>query len=143
MTGSDEGWPPAFDAYGVEEFTIPQYGDVRKAILDAGGVESGVQDPQDYLIRVREVAADDTARSVIAELAVEAILRRTVDESYARDLLVAVRQRSVDRRIREVQNALQTLSAVGDGEHVTAVQKELWTLHQYRMALRERGAEAL
>ncbi|MFF3412686.1 DNA primase [Streptomyces sp. NPDC002742] len=134
---------PAFDAYGVEEFTVPQYADVRQAILDAGGVASGVQDPQNYLIRVSEAAAGDTARSMIAGLAVEAIMRRTVDESYARDQLVAVRQRSVDRRIREVQNALRALSAVGDGEHVTAVQKELSTLHQYRMALRERGAEAL
>ncbi|MFD5516582.1 DNA primase [Streptomyces sp. NPDC127066] len=134
---------PAFDAYGMDEFTAPPYAAVRQAVMDAGGTEYGVQDPQEYLIRVRDAAPDDTVRAMVTELAVEAILRKTVDETYAGDQLVMVRRRAVDRRIRDVQGSLARLSAGGDPARLAAVQNELWVLQQYGQALRERGAEAL
>ncbi|MEU9139688.1 DNA primase [Streptomyces sp. NPDC048404] len=134
---------PAFDAYGMDEFTAPPYAAVRQAVMDAGGTEYGVQDPQEYLIRVRDAAPDDAVRAMVTELAVEAILRKTVDETYAGDQLVAVRRRAVDRRIRDVQGSLSRLSAGGDPARLAAVQNELWVLQQYGQALRERGAEAL
>lgn len=134
---------PAFDAYGVDEFTAPPYAAVRQVIMEAGGSEYGVQDPQEYLIRVREAAPDDAARAMVTELAVEAIMRKTVDETYAGDQLVMVRRRAVDRRIRDVQGSLSRLSAHGDPAQLAAVQNELWVLQQYEQALRERGAEAL
>ncbi|MFF3447576.1 DNA primase [Streptomyces sp. NPDC002667] len=134
---------PAFDAYGMDEFTAPPYAAVRQAVMDAGGAEFGVQDPQEYLIRVRDAAPDDVVRAMVTELAVEAILRKTVDETYAGDQLVAVRRRAVERRIRDVQGSLSRLSAGGDPAQQAAVQNELWVLQQYGQALRERGAEAL
>ncbi|WP_406329746.1 DNA primase [Streptomyces sp. NBC_00203] len=134
---------PAFDAYGMDEFTAPPYTAVRQAIMDAGGAEYGVQDPQEYLVRVREAAPDDVVRAMVTELAVEAILRKTVDENYAGDQLVMVRRRAVDRRIRDVQGSLARQSAHGDAAQLAAVQNELWVLQQYEQALRERGAEAL
>ncbi|MBV7697749.1 DNA primase [Streptomyces sp. TRM70350] len=134
---------PAFDAYGVDEFTAPPYAAVRQAILDAGGAEYGVQDPQEYLIRVREAAPDDTVRAMVTELAVEAIMRRTVDEAYAGEQLVWVRRRAVDRRIQDVQSTLTRLGTNGDPAQLAAVQNELWVLQQYGQALRERGAAAL
>ncbi|MGC4980529.1 MULTISPECIES: DNA primase [unclassified Streptomyces] len=134
---------PAFDAYGMDEFTAPPYVAVRQAVMDAGGTEYGVQDPQEYLIRVRDAAPDDVVRAMVTELAVEAILRKTVDETYAGDQLVMVRRRAVDRRIRDVQGSLSRLSAGGDPARLAAVQNELWVLQQYGQALRERGAEAL
>jgi DNA primase len=134
---------PAFDAYGMDEFTAPPYAAVRQAVLDAGGTEYGVQDPQEFLIRVREAAPDNSVRAMVTELAVEAILRKTVDETYASDQLVAVRRRAVDRRVRDVQGSLSRLSAGGDPAQLAAVQNELWVLQQYGQALRERGAEAL
>ncbi|MFF8530913.1 DNA primase [Streptomyces sp. SAS_267] len=134
---------PAFDAYGMDEFTAPPYAAVRQAVMDAGGTEYGVQDPQEFLIRVRDAAPDDAVRAMVTELAVEAILRKTVDETYAGDQLVAVRRRAVDRRIRDVQGSLSRLSAGGDPARLAAVQNELWVLQQYGQALRERGAEAL
>ncbi|MER5399561.1 DNA primase [Streptomyces sp. NPDC002599] len=134
---------PAFDAYGMDEFTAPPYAAVRQAVMDAGGTEYGVQDPQEYLIRVRDAAPDDAVRAMVTELAVEAILRKTVDEMYAGDQLVMVRRRAVDRRIRDVQGSLSRLSAGGDPARLAAVQNELWVLQQYGQALRERGAEAL
>jgi DNA primase len=135
---------PAFDAYGVDEFTAPPYAAVRQAVMDAGGAEAGAQDPQEYLIRVRDAAPDDTVRSMVTELAVEAIMvRRPVDENYAGEQLVAVRRRAVDRRIQEVQSSLARLGHHGDPAQLAAVQNELWVLQQYGQALRERGAAAL
>ncbi|MFD8007732.1 DNA primase [Streptomyces mirabilis] len=134
---------PAFDAYGIDEFTAAPYAAVRLAIMESGGAEFGTQDPQEYLVRVREAAPDDVVRSMVTELAVEAIMRKTVDETYAGDQLVMVRRRAVERRIVDVQGALSRASAHGDPAQLAAVQNELWVLQQYGQALRELGAEAL
>ncbi|WP_086787170.1 DNA primase [Streptomyces caniscabiei] len=134
---------PAFDAYGVDEFTAAPYAAVREAIIEAGGVEYGAEDPQEYLVRVREAAPDDTVRAMVTELAVEAIMRKKVDEVYAGDQLVTVRRRAVERRVRDVQGSLARAAAQGDPAQLAAVQNELWVLQQYDQALRERGAEAL
>ncbi|MDQ0952709.1 DNA primase [Streptomyces phaeochromogenes] len=134
---------PAFDAYGVDEFTAPPYAAVRETIIEAGGAEYGVQDPQEYLVRVREAASDDAVRAMVTELAVEAIMRKTVDEHYAGEQLVTVRRRAVERRVRDVQGALARASAQGDPAQLAAVQNELWVLQQYDQALREKGAGAL
>ncbi|MFF4252021.1 DNA primase [Streptomyces sp. NPDC001663] len=134
---------PAFDAYGLDEFTAAPYAAVRQAVMEAGGAEYGVQDAQDYLVRVREAAPDDGVRAMVTELAVEAIMRRTVDENYAGEQLVTVRRRAVERRIRDIQSQMTRLSAGGDPAQLAAVQNELWVLQQYDQALREHGAGAL
>ncbi|MEV7975732.1 DNA primase [Streptomyces sp. NPDC086519] len=134
---------PAFDVYGIDEFTAEPYAAVRQTIMEAGGAEYGVQDPQEYLVRVREAAPDDAVRAMVTELAVEAIMRRTVDENYAGEQLVTVRRRAVDRRIHEIQITLTRLSSGGDPAQLASVQNELWVLQQYGQALREHGAAAL
>ncbi|MFJ8647351.1 DNA primase [Streptomyces sp. NPDC093546] len=134
---------PAFDAYGVDEFTAPPYAAVRQTIADAGGAEQGIEGSTDYLARVRDAAPNDTVRALVTELAVEAIHGRVVDETYAGMQLVAVRLRAVDRRIRDVQGTLTRLGAHGDPERLAAVQNELWVLQQYAQSLRNRGADAL
>ncbi|WP_089101553.1 DNA primase [Streptomyces hyaluromycini] len=134
---------PAFDAYGIDEFTAEPYAAVRQTIMEAGGAEYGAQDPQEYLVRVREAAADDGVRAMVTELAVEAIMRRTVDENYAGEQLVTVRRRAVDRRIHEIQITLTRLGSGGDPAQLTSVQNELWVLQQYGQALREQGPAAL
>ncbi|MEU2337242.1 DNA primase [Streptomyces sp. NPDC006654] len=134
---------PAFDAYGMDEFTAAPYAAVRQAIMEAGGAENGVHDPQEYLVRVREAAPDDVVRAMVTELAVEAIMRRTVDENYAGEQLVTVRRRAVDRRIHEIQITLTRLGTGGDPAQLAAVQNELWVLQQYGQALREHGPAAL
>ncbi|MGW2930817.1 DNA primase [Streptomyces sp. NPDC001156] len=135
---------PAFDAYGMDEFTAPPYAAVRQTIMEAGGAEYGAQDPQEYLVRVREAAPDDTVRAMVTELAVEAImLRKEVDDTYAGAQLVTVRRRAVERRVRDIQSTLTRLGSHADPAHLSAVQNELWVLQQYDQALRERGAAAL
>ncbi|MFF8943308.1 DNA primase [Streptomyces sp. NPDC014864] len=138
---------PAFDAYGVDEFTAPPYAAVRQAVLDAGGAEYGVQDPQEYLVRVRELAPDDSVRAMVTELAVEAIMMprgaKGADEVYAGAQLVTVRRRAVERRVRDIQSRLTRLGAGGDPAELAAVQNELWVLQQYDQALRVHGTDAL
>ncbi|MGX1541616.1 DNA primase [Streptomyces adustus] len=134
---------PAFDAYGVDEFTAAPYAAVRLAVMEAGGAEYGIQDGQEYLVRVREAAPDDTVRAMVTELAVEAIMRRTVDENYAGEQLVTVRRRAVERRIRDIQSTLARLGSQGDPGQLAAVQNELWILQQYDQTLRAQGAAAL
>ncbi|MFI6102813.1 DNA primase [Streptomyces sp. NPDC051310] len=134
---------PAFDAYGVDEFTAPPYAAVRQTIAEAGGAEQGIDSSADYLARVRDAAPDDRVRALVTELAVEPLHGRTVDEAYAGNHLVAVRLRAVDRRVRDVQGTLTRLGAHGDPEQLAAVQNELWVLQQYAQSLRNRGADAL
>ncbi|MFD3324716.1 DNA primase [Streptomyces sp. NPDC058701] len=131
---------PAFDAYGMDEFTAPPYAAVRQAILDAGGASLGTED---YLAKVREAAPNDTVRALVTELAVEAIHAKTVDEIYAGVQLVQVRLRAVDRRVNEIQGTLSRLGPQAPPEQLAAVQEELWVLQQYGRRLRNRGAEGL
>ncbi|AWZ03311.1 MULTISPECIES: DNA primase [unclassified Streptomyces] len=131
---------PAFDAYGMDEFTAPPYAAVRQAIQDAGGASLGTED---YVIRVREAAPNDTVRALVTELVVEAIHAKTVDEVYAGVQLVQVRLRAVDRRVHEIQGTMARLGPQAPPEQLAAVQEELWVLQQYGRRLRNRGAEGL
>ncbi|MFE6283616.1 DNA primase [Streptomyces sp. NPDC057877] len=133
---------PAFDAYGVDEFTAAPYAAVRQAILDAGGAEYGTQDPQEYLVRVRDAAPDDAVRAMVTELAVEAIMRRTVDETYAGEQLVAVRRRAVTRRLTDLQSTLTRLGHT-DPAQAAALQNEMMVLTRYDRALQDQGPSAL
>ena len=134
---------PAFDAFGADEFTAPPYTAVRVAIEEAGGAEYGSQDPQAYLMRVREAAPDDKVRAMVTELAVETIMRKTVDAVYVNEQLITVRLRAVERRIRDIQVTLTRLSTSGDPAQLAAVQNEVWVLQKYGRSLTERGADAL
>ncbi|GGR88964.1 DNA primase [Streptomyces humidus] len=133
---------PAFDAYGVDEFTAAPYAAVRQAVMDAGGAEWGVKDGPEYLVRVREAAPDDAVRAMVTELAVEAIMRRTVDENYAGEQLVTVRRRAVQRRLTELQSTLARLGHT-DPAQSAAVQNEMMILTRYDRALQHEGPSAL
>ncbi|MFI7102953.1 DNA primase [Streptomyces sp. NPDC050161] len=134
---------PAFDAYGIDEFTAPPYATVRRCIEDAGGATAGAAD-DGYVQRVREAAPDDTVRAMVTELFVEPLhTRRDPDEAYAGVQLVAVRLAAVNQRVTEIRGTLQRLGPRADPEHLNAVQNELWVLQQYGQSLRERGYAAL
>ncbi|MFD7920455.1 DNA primase [Streptomyces sp. NPDC059740] len=132
---------PAFDAYGLDEFTAPPYAAVRRCIEEAGGTTGA---GTDFLTRVREAAPDDTVRAMVTELAVEALhTRRDPDEEYAGFQLVAVRLAAVNARIAELHGGLRRLGPDADPDRLTALQNELWVLEQYGRALREKGYAAL
>ncbi|MEU3714026.1 DNA primase [Streptomyces catenulae] len=132
---------PAFDAYGIDEFTAPPYAVVRRCIEDAGGAAAH---DDGYVQRVREAAPDDTVRALVTELIVEPLhIRRDPDEAYAGVQLVAVRLAAVNQRVTEIRGTLQRLGPRADPEHLAAVQNELWVLQQYGQSLRDRGYAAL
>ncbi|WP_030078058.1 DNA primase [Streptomyces baarnensis] len=134
---------PAFDAYGVDEFTAPPYAAVRRCIEEAGGAEQGLADNREYLVAVMDAAPDNTVRSLVTELAVEVFMSRTIDENYAGVQLVQVRLRAVDRRINDVQGSLTRLGSNVAPHELAAAQNEVWVLQQYAQSLRAHGAAAL
>ncbi|MEU8676229.1 DNA primase [Streptomyces sp. NPDC048560] len=134
---------PAFDAYGIDEFTAPPYAAVRQCIAEAGGAEQGLAETREYLVNVLDVAPDDTVRNLVTELAVEVFHGKSIDETYAGMQLVQVRLRAVDRRINDVQGSLARLGSNVAPEHLAAAQNEVWVLQQYAQSLRSNGADAL
>ncbi|ALU93675.1 MULTISPECIES: DNA primase [Streptomyces] len=134
---------PAFDAYGVDEFTAPPYAAVRRCIEEAGGAEQGIADDRAYLGAVLDAAPDNTVRNLVTELAVEVFHGRTIDETYAGMHLVHVRLRAVDRRIADVQSSLARLGNHVAPQDLAAAQNEVWVLQQYAQTLRAHGAAAL
>ncbi|MFH9762874.1 DNA primase [Streptomyces anulatus] len=134
---------PAFDAYGVDEFTAPPYAAVRQCIAEAGGAEQGLADNREYLVAVMDAAPDNTVRSLVTELAVEVFIGKTIDETYAGMQLVHVRLRAVDRRINDVQGSLARLGSHVAPQDLAAAQNEVWVLQQYAQSLRAHGAAAL
>ncbi|MGW1814388.1 DNA primase [Streptomyces sp. NPDC002125] len=134
---------PAFDAYGVDEFTAPPYAAVRQCIAEAGGAELGVAETRDYLVQVLDATPDDTVRKLVTELAVEVFHGKSIDETYAGQHLVNVRLRAVDRRIEDVQSSLARLGSNVAPDHLAAAQNEVWVLQQYAQSLRSHGADAL
>ena len=134
---------PAFDAYGVDEFTAPPYAAVRQCIAEAGGAERGLADTREYLVGVLGAAPNDTVRKLVTELAVEVFHGKSIDEAYAGEHLVKVRLRAVDRRINDVQGSLSRLGSNVAPDHLAAAQNEVWVLQQYAQSLRNQGADAL
>ncbi|MFD5057272.1 DNA primase [Streptomyces sp. NPDC058394] len=134
---------PAFDAYGVDEFTAPPYASVRQCIAEAGGAERGLADTREYLVGVLGAAPNDTVRKLVTELAVEVFHGKSIDEAYAGEHLVKVRLRAVDRRINDVQGSLSRLGSNVAPDHLAAAQNEVWVLQQYSQSLRNNGADAL
>lgn len=134
---------PAFDAYGVDEFTAQPYATVRATIEAAGGAEHA---DRDYLSRVIDAAPDDAVRKLITELAVETPRHPgggDPDEIYAGQQLVAVRLAAVRTRTAELEGSARRLDAQGANAQSAPLWQELWVLQQYATALRERGAAAL
>ncbi|MFE4689155.1 DNA primase [Streptomyces sp. NPDC056749] len=134
---------PAFDAYGIDEFTAPPYAAVRQCIAEAGGAEMGVAETREYLVQVLDATPDDTVRKLVTELAVEVFHGKSIDETYAGEHLVKVRLRAVDRRIDDVQSSLARLGSNVAPDHLAAAQNEVWVLQQYAQSLRSHGAAAL
>ncbi|MES9505158.1 DNA primase [Streptomyces sp. NPDC000609] len=134
---------PAFDAYGVDEFTAPPYAAVRQCIAEAGGAEMGVAETREYLVQVLDATPNDAVRKLVTELAVEVIHGKSIDEAYAGEQLVQVRLRAVDRRIGDVQGSLARLGTNVAPDHLAAAQNEVWVLQKYAESLRINGADAL
>jgi DNA primase len=130
---------PVFDALDAEMFTAPAYAMVRIAVTAAGGTSSAIGG-EGWVRSLIDHAPDDTARSLITELAVES-LRSTTDDDprYAGAVLARLRELHATRLIAELKGRLQRVNPVEEAENYNRMFGELVALEQHRRGLREQG----
>ncbi|MDX6288117.1 MAG: primase [Frankiales bacterium] len=134
---------PVFDAVDAEVFTAPAYAMIRTAVAAAGGTTSATGG-EAWVTALLEHAPDDTARSLITELAVEP-LRATTDDDprYAGAVLARLRELQATRLIAELKGRLQRVNPVEEAENYNRMFGELVALEQHRRGLREQGLAEL
>ena len=130
---------PVFDTVEAEMFTAPAYAMIRAAVTAAGGTTIATGG-EAWVTALLEHAPDDTARSLITELAVEP-LRATLDDDprYAGAVLARLRELHATRLIAELKGRLQRLNPVEEAENYNRMFGELVALEQHRRGLREQG----
>ncbi|MGD6743005.1 hypothetical protein ACOKM3_14305 [Streptomyces sp. BH106] len=125
---------PHFRTLTPDEFTHQGYARLRAAITAERSEDA--EDAPTWVSACDEAADGDT-RALYAELAAEEIRRRPgVDRQFADEQLVTVRGRALETAVKEVQDGLTS-------DPSEEAQRNLWSMQQYRMALREQGAAAL
>ncbi len=130
---------PVFDAVGADAYTHPVYVAIRDAVAAAGGVQGASIGPG-WVEQVRERCADEVAKSVTTELAVERL--RTAgdpDGRYVVRNLARLQELAVDRAIATLRSRVQRINPVERADEYTRMFGELVTLEQHRRGLREQG----
>jgi len=134
---------PAFDALDPEAFTGPAYASVHTAVHAAGGTASAVAG-EAWVTAVREHAADDVVRSLVAELAVEPLhVDGDAEPRHADELMARLQEGVVARRVAELRSRVQRMNPEVDVDAYNKLFGELIALEQYRIGLRQRALRGL
>jgi DNA primase len=134
---------PEYDALAPEVFLHPSAGAVHELVLAAGGT-AGTAGGEQWVSALLEQAPDDTVRSAVTRLAVEAPMSDgEPDQRYAGAVLARVQEVAATRRTVELKQRLQRLNPVESAEEYNRLFGELIALEQTVRALRERGIGAL
>jgi DNA primase len=130
---------PMFDSISAEAYLDPVHAAVRTAIAEAGGCSAAVSGAV-WVERVREACPDLAARSLVGELAVDALhLAGEPDLRYVGVTLARLQLPSVARRIQELKSKLQRLNPVSHVDEHLRLFGELVPLEQHARALREQA----
>jgi DNA primase len=132
---------PEFDRLEPEVFTDPTHRGGHRAVTGAGGTATGAGLAAGaWVAAVREQAADDDVRRLVAALAVEPLHFDGDDvERYGRALLARLLELHVTRRIAQLHSRLQRLNPVEATEEYNQLFGELAAMEQHKRGLRERG----
>ncbi len=131
----------AFDELPADAFTAAAYAAARAAVAEAGGATHA---GADWVRTIADHAADDRVRSLVTELAVEAIPTDAAGlDRYARTILAKVAEAGVRRRLEEAKSRLQRINPVDEGDKHRRLFGELMTLEQRARALREAWIDEL
>ncbi len=134
---------PYFDTLEANAFTAAAHSLVHTAVTAAGGTASASAG-EDWVGRVRERAAVEEVRSLIAELAVDPPhAPGEPDKRYANEQLVAVQGATVGRELEDLRGRLQRINPVERAEEYNRLFGELVALEQFRRGLRERLIDGL
>jgi len=131
-----------FDVLDREVFPTPAYAAVRDAIEAAGGTGQAMGGEM-WVSRLRDVAADDTSRALVTELAVEPVRANDVDARYAGMMLARIQELAVTRRITQLKSRVQRMNPLDQTEDYNRLYGELIALEQHKRELREQAIGAL
>ncbi|MGB8650962.1 MAG: DNA primase [Mycobacteriales bacterium] len=133
---------PIFDALHDEVFTDETHRLVQAAIRKAGGV-SGAVSGEPWVAQLRDCAGDDTVRSAITRLAVEAPLTDWELPRYAEETLTQLQMHAATRGVAELKGKLQRINPVEDPDLYNRTFAELIALEKTARAFREAGIGSL
>lgn len=131
---------PMYDSLPLEVFTHPAYQELHRAVLAAGGTSSGLAGA-DLIDAVAKCCESGTGRSLVTELAVEAIpTRQNALDRYAAGMLAALQRQLLAGQIADIKSRLQRLSPIEEPDEARALWGDLVALEQYYKALGEQAA---
>jgi DNA primase len=123
-----------------EAFSHPAYRELYEALLAVGGTSSGLSGPA-LVDAASQACSHQVVRSLVTELAVEALHHRSEpDARYVSSLIAALQEGVVAAQIAELKSRLQRLSPVEDEDDYRTLFGDLVALEQYRKALGDKAA---
>jgi DNA primase len=130
---------PAFDALPAEAFVVAEHQQLRRAIEAAGGVSSGTAGPV-WTQLVEQHLPDDRSRSLVHELAVEALYAGlTPEERYADAMLARLQATIAGRQVAVTKSRVQRINPLEQPEEHARLFGELMALEAQLRVLRERA----
>ena len=133
--------PASFDELGEDAFGVPAWRAVHDAVRAAGGVAAGREVGGGLWVESVTEQAPGTVAPLVTELAVAPVPedRESVIGAYVADVVRALVDLGLTRRIADAKSRLQRLDQEKDPEAYQQAFTDLLAIEQQRRALRERG----
>ncbi|MFE5342501.1 DNA primase [Isoptericola sp. NPDC056578] len=133
--------PASFDELGDDAFGVPAWRAVHDAVRAAGGVAAGREVGGGRWVETVTEQAPETAVPLVTELAVAPVPedRESVIGAYVADVVRALVDLGLTRRIADAKSRLQRLDQEKDPEAYQQAFTDLLAIEQQRRTLRERG----
>ncbi|MFF2450935.1 DNA primase [Isoptericola sp. NPDC058082] len=133
--------PASFDELGDDAFGVPAWRAVHDAVRAAGGVAAGREVGGGRWVETVTEQAPETVVPLVTELAVAPVPedRESVIGAYVADVVRALVDLGLTRRIADAKSRLQRLDQEKDPEAYQQAFTDLLAIEQQRRTLRERG----